>query len=380
MAVEIEGRISIKVFIASKEIPLGYGAGCALKRLHMSCSTRVGVPMLHMHIDDNVDFLQTSKLLYDNALITIVIGPPSGGATTYEFRLNSYKYNSSMVTSGRQLEIDGYINSTKYWQDSAYAGMKGTSSEVISSVASKCGLNYLGDSTSDNQFWYPRNIHYHEWVRRIVERGYKSPTSCMQSGLDLTKTLVYKDISAEDKAKAQVKIAVRAEGFLTAVDVQQVSRPGSSNGLGGFSSSRIEQDLMNPTFTARNKVSVKPDKGSVSMNKEVKSSVTAGKVIFGPIDPGNVHEFYEAALYQNRRITNLYSNCMELLFAEPTGLKLLDVVNINMDNENRSVTAIQGNYRVSSRVVYFNGVDYMEKVEVAAKSYGYSSNDLIGGG
>jgi hypothetical protein len=381
MALDIEGRVSIKIFFNKVELPLGYAKGFALTKLHMSCSTRIGVPMIHIVVEDDIDFMQQSKLLFDNCLITVIIGDASGRSKTYEFRLNSFKYPNSIVSTSRKISVDGYLNSTKYWQETSYTSFTGTSSGLMAKIASDCGLNYVGETTSDSQVWFPRNLPLFEWARSVSERGYKSESSCMQLGLDLTKTLLYQDVSLLENPKTKIAIGKRIDNHLYATDAMPVSRPGSKNGISGYASQTIEQDVLNPTFVARSKVKLKTDTSnkSLSVNRDVKNSIAAGKVRFSPIDPGNVHEFYEAALYQNRRLTNLFTTGLEVMFAEPTSLLLMDCVSVSADNENRDVTPIKGNYRVSSRVIYCNGGDYFEKVELATRSYGYTSDQLVAG-
>ena len=381
MALEIAGRISIKIFFNQKEVPLGYGTGITLTKLHMSCSTRIGVPMIHIVAEDTIDYFQTSKLLFDNCLITVVIAESTGVGRTYEFRLNSYSYPESVVSQSRSISIDGYLNTIKYWQETCFTSFSGTSSSVLSTIANKCGLNYVGESTSDSQIWFPNNLPYFEMARRISERGYKTDSSCMQLGLDLSKTLLYKDVSSLANPKTSIAVGKRVEGKLYAVDVKPISRPGAKNGLTGYSSKVIEQDILDPTYKTKSTVKVSSTNGrGLAMNSKAKAEVQAGKVRFGPIDPGNVHEFYEVALYQNRRLTNLFNNGLELIFSEPTNLVLLDCVSVSSDNENRDLFALRGNYRVSSRNVYTNGADYYEKVELTTTAYGYSNSNLVAGG
>ena len=50
-----------------------------------------------------------------------------------------------------------------------------------------------------------------------------------------------------------------------------------------------------------------------------------------------------------------------------------------MDNEHREVDKLGGVYRLSSKVVYFQGMDYMEKLEFTTRSVSYSSDKLVAG-
>ena len=381
MALDVQGRISLKMYMNGMELPINYGTGIVVNFIHMSCSTRIAVPMIHISLNDPIDFLLNNKLLFDNCLITIVIGDQSAQSTTYEFRLNSFTNPGSAVSDSRNIEIDGYLNLTKYWQSTSVTQFTGTSSALLGDISSKCALNYVGDKTSDSQTWFPRNLPYYEWARIVSERGYKSDTSCMQMGVDLSKTLVYRDIASMESPISRINIGKPKPGCIFGIDASPSSSPGAKNNLSGYSSSIIEQDLVDPTHKATSKVrlSTRSENKSLAMNLQVKNEAGLGRVRFGPIDPGNVHPNYEVALYQNRRITNLFVNKLEVLVKEPTNLKLLDCVYIDLDNDNRDISKLGGTYRLSSRVVYFQGMDYMEKLEFASRSVYYSSNNLIAG-
>ena len=381
MALEVEGRISLKIYFNGKELPIGYGTGLAINFVHMSSSTRIAVPMIHISLSDSVDYLVTNKLLFDNCLITIVIGDQSNHSTTYEFRLNSFTIPNSAVSDKRTIEVDGYLNLVKYWQSTSFTSFTGTSSALMADISAKCSLNCISDKTSDSQTWFPRNLPYYEWARSTSERGYKSETSCMQLGLDMSKTLIYKDVANMETPTAKISVGIHKSGYLFAVDASPTSSPGSKNNLSGYSSSLVEQDLLDPTHktTSKVKLATRTDSKSLSINSEVKSAAGAGRVKFGPIDPGNVHDKYEQALYQNRRITNLFVNKLDIIVKEPSGIKLLDCVKIDMDNEHREVDKLGGVYRLSSKVVYFQGMDYMEKLEFTTRSVSYSSDKLVAG-
>lgn len=381
MSLELAGRISLKVYFNEIELLLGYGTGITINKIHMVCSTRIHVPMIHMSITDSLDFLVNNKLLFDNCLITIVIGDQSSQSTTYEFRLNSFTNPGSVVSDNRSIEIDGYLNLVKYWQSTSSTSFTGTSSALLANISSKCSLNYIGDNTSDSQTWFPRNMPFYEWARSSSERGFKSDTSCMQLGIDLSKTMIYTDVAKMDAPVGKISIGKPKDGFLYALDASPSSSPGAKNNLSGYSSSLIEQDLMTTESAVTSTIKLVRGiyKRSLAINTDVRDEASTGRVRFSPIDPGNVHPKYEQAMYQNRRISNLYVNKLEVIVNEPSSLKLLDCVTVHMDNEHRRIDKLGGNYRLTSRVVYFNGMDYMEKLELAARSVAYTSENLVTG-
>jgi hypothetical protein len=191
----INDRIHIGVYFNGEEFP--FDRVNALDCLHMSCSTKVGVPMLFLKLTDALGWITNQpRILSDSTRITIVIRTSNDSTqSTYSFRLNSAKHQ--MISNvGASYEMDAYFDVPKYWHGSAVTPIKGTSNEVLTQIAGYSDLIYKGTSTSDSQVWWPRNTQYHEWARRVSERGYVNDQSCMQLGLDLEETLVYRNISS----------------------------------------------------------------------------------------------------------------------------------------------------------------------------------------
>jgi hypothetical protein len=380
MSIEQNGSLAFKLNFNGTDLPLGRILD--IESFHTSCSTRTSIPTVHLKLVDISDYLLTNNLLFDGCPIGVVIGVPGLPTSTYNFRLNSFRPIPG-ADNRRTIELDGYLDCPEYWNTSSYTLLKGTSAAVLSTIASQCKLSYQGTATADTQVWYPRNQYYHEWANSIAEHGYKSDSSGMQLGLDLSSTLVYADVSSLDNPKFKIAIGELKQDYLFASEAKFTTKSGSLNHYSGFASGIVNQKLLSSGVTSINstlKLHGQSTSTSVLMNKDLKARTTQGRLAFTPLDPGNAHTNFELAKYQNRRIANLFTTRAEVILTGPSGVKLLDCVQIILDNPNREALGkYSGNYRVSSRVVYTNGSQYFEKLELVSKSASLTTKDQVSG-
>lgn len=370
MSYELEGRLSVKIMFRDREFP--FTERNSLEFLHMSSCPRLGIPMMHFAVSDVTNFFEETGLLSDGIPISIAVGVPAknGGFRTsvYNFRMNSFK--RGIGEGSRRFEFDGYLNFPEYWHNSSHSSLRGTSAAVLRKIAEQCFLKFEGSSTADPQVWFPRNRPYHQWARDIASRAYRSETSCMQLALDLTGCLLFRDINEEVEPSVNIALATPREGYVLAVDFAPQTFSGSLNHLTGYASQRIEQDLGNPNVHVTHsnvQVSKRSREGALLVNKDVHKKVVQSRVRFAPISPGNVHPAYEKAYYQNLRLANLFSSGLEVLLAEPSNARLLDVVGVHLDSPESYVNIYSGGYRVVSRTIYIQGTTYYEKLGLARR-------------
>jgi hypothetical protein len=367
---ELKNQLSLKLYFDDKEFPFQYAN--AVDFIHMSCSTKLGVPMLHMVLYDNMDFFPNSGTLGDATKIALTVGT-SEASDTYRFRLNSFNRLSS--PGGNRYELDAYMDVPAYWSATTKQPFHGTSNDALQNLASTCSLKYSGTPTSDSQVWYSGNHQNHEWARMLAERGYKSTNSCMQLGLDLSATLVYSNVMEKSEPIARFSVGDPKPGYYLASDFLPASTAGSANHFSGYKESAVAQSVFTQGQQTLSDVSVfVPASTKLLVNDSVVSSVARGRVYFTAVDSGNVHSFYEKALYQNRRLTGLFNMRMELVTPMHTNLKLLDTLEVVVDSKNKKQEAFSGNYRVASRVVYIHDMNYYEKLELFSPTIGFNKS------
>lgn len=377
MAFEIKDRLTVSIFFNKQEFP--FERSNSLDFIHMSSSARLAVPMLHFVLLDNLDFLSAAKHLSDGARIQIVIQARGKQfSTTYSFFLNAYRRTPAQ--GGYRYEIDAYLNSSTYWHSSSKTPKRGTSYTVIKSIAGDCGLDFEGDSTIDDMVWFPRNLNYHEWARQVAERGYVQDGSMMQLALNFDRSLVYRNITKVRPVVEKFVFGEEREGFITATDVEPKAVAGSINHMTGYADALVEQDTETGTALVHKDVVVSKggDEGTLMMSSVIKGSVKQARVVFAPLDAGNVHSEYEKAFYQNRRLNNLFNVTLEIVTQMPTKLKIFDRIKVLIDNGNGYLKSYSGEYLIVGRVVYIQAADYYEKFEVIRKTMNAQLDDSVG--
>lgn len=371
---EISGRIGIGIKFDGDEFPLTYVN--SLNFIHISCSTRVAIPMLHLGVVDTVNWFASRSSLSDGALISVTVSKGDQDLLeTYLFRLNSF--SSTKVANGTSYEIDGYLDVPKYWHGSSVRSFTGVSSDALKEIAFNCDLKFEGDTTADPQTWYPRNRQNHTWAADIYEHGYVDSSSCMQLGVDISGTMVYRNISKMGAVKRNISLSEQKEGAILATDFKPRMNSGATNHYSGYGEYRISQTpLSTKKYIAHKQVEFnKNEEGDLTVNQQVKSVIDQSRVTFSYIDPGNNHEEYERAFYQNRRVANLFSSGLDLVLPEVTGLKLLDTVSVVTDTAKEFLRIYSGAYRVVTKTIYVVGANYYEKLELARRTLNASLKD-----
>jgi len=372
MAYEIQDKISVLISFNGKEFP--FDRVNTFGHLHISSSCKLAVPMLTLALTDNISFLSTNGSLADGSKISIKIRSSSESTQSdvFEFRLNSFV--SNITPTGRSYTIDAYLDVVNYWHSSSTTSFLGSSYDCLANLATNCNLTFKGDYTSDTQRWICRNLPNFEWARQIAERGYRSETSCMQLALTASKQLLYRDITTLSAPTTKISLIQDQAGFITATDYAPVTSSGSSNHMSGYFSKLIKQNSsVAPYNSSLSKVNLTNTsaKRSLQVNADIHNGLNSGNTRFSPINVGNVHDTFEDARYQNRRIGALYSAKVSVLLKDRSGLDPLDPVSLYADI-NSYENVYSGDYVVISKAVVIRGSDYVEKLEIARKEMNQS--------
>jgi hypothetical protein len=362
MGYSLQDRLQVSLFFSGKEFPLS-GVN-TLHVLQMDMSVRIGLPTLYIELTDQADILTKINLVHDNTPISVVL-TPYGATQSSTYNFLSCAWQSFKATTGTVYKINGYLAYPKYWMGTANTGIQGTSDTVLQQIASTCGLTYSNASTSDPQLWLPQNRTYATYVKRTVERGYASTSSCMLSGVDFTGQLMYRDFNTWPNPITNVVIGELVSGSVTAMDYVPTNHSGFNNAVSGYNSVRVAQSAVNTLQTSSTNLSFTPNSVSPLYSLDTKNTVQRGYVMYSPIDFGNTHPNYEQAVYQNMRYKNLLNAGVEILAITPTNLNLFDVFNFVVRNpEGQDLNqAWSGNYRVTSKFLRIEGITYTEMIE-----------------
>lgn len=320
------------------------------------------LPTLSLGITDAERILERIGL-QDGIKIRIVLKATGRNAETYNFR----KFNHKSTFNGQCYEylITGYLDYPLYLLGTTAAGIRGTSSTVMSAIADRTGLKYLGDTTSDSMLWMPQNKPWCVYGWNVASYGYLSDSSCMVNGVDFDGTLRYFDVNNLKGTPIKALAYAYAEDAITVTDMQAMADSGLGNSLTGFNNGRYVQSIAGDSHTLVDQLAFTPNSRAPLYNKTVKETAGRGAFRFGPISVGNVHANYERAHYQNMRYKNLFSMGLGLLVNTPTEIRQFDRINLSVQKEDTSQdTSTSGVYVVSGRAILVQGVNYAERLEV----------------
>jgi len=352
--------MEVSVFINNVEYPLGPGEN-TVAFIHIGYSTKTMLPTLHFKLIDTIKSLDQLQL-QDAIPIRIVIKPLQAQTQTFNFR----KFHHEKEFNGNSFEydIDGYYDAPRYWSGTATAGIRGTSNDVLSQIASTCGIPYDGTSTSDAMLWMPRNRTFGEFAKKVAARGYASAGSYMVLGVDPIGGMKYKDVNNLPAPTAKIVLGQYEMGSFTATGYNPQAKSGLNNKMTGYKNQRVQQSMVAAdTHTVHDQITFTPDSNAPLFNSAIPDKIQQGYKTFSAIDVGNVHPSYEQAVYQNMRFANLYSMSVEFLLSTPTNLQLLDTFTFSVDTENQKQdVAYAGVYTIAARAFLITGANYGEKL------------------
>lgn len=343
----------------------------AFHRLSLVSDCKFFVPMMTLAFADPKDVLRKAGVtLYDAIPIVISLGGNGAEKRNYEFRM--FRYQQQHGGNVQQYKLNGYLDAPLYLGGSDTKGYKGTTSEVISQVASKCGLLAEVDSTTDSQQWWQANKRNSEFVRYLAQHGFKTEDSHMSVGLRLDKTLRYLDVNAiEDSNDVWLSYTKNASNVARLVDHAFSDPMGGNNFIRGYRSRMVDQKVDTPD-TNYNDSTLNPRATTVGMNLDIQSQIDRGKVEFSPLySPEQVHENWAKARHQNLRSQYLNNTTCKAFTPNQTGLDLFDSVKLdsslaakdNTDSDGAEDSRA-GQYIVSGKSIILVGKNYGESLSL----------------
>jgi hypothetical protein len=362
MALYLKDRIYVQILINDVDIPLDKLN--VLDYLHIVESVRIYLPMLTLRLIDATKFLSQNNLLGDGAIIKISIGLGTI-KRVYEFR--KFNHEETLGAGGTEYLISGYLNVPNYWVASSFTPMKGTPTEVLKKIALGCNLKFEGVTTSDSQIWMPYNTRWCEYARQVAERAWVDKESCIQiavTGQGVMRMVNVSDFETRKPAEAFSNNGDDKSAFPIS-DYNTIAKSGFFNVASGYQDSKIVQTLTAHTDVDLDKLVVKRNSRKISINKDVKDQVGQARVAYAPIDVGNVSSTYEKALYQNRRLSNLYNYGANFVTPRLVDSEVMDLVVCEFSKpEVSDVQEISGVFLLTSKVTYIEGLNFYQKCEV----------------
>ena len=375
---EVDGRVSVSISING--VDLVFDRANVLDNLTITSSSQLSLPILHFVYRDAGEWLIRKSLLAEGAKIEVSLAKSGRPARQFEFVLNSYtetRRSEQLVYS-----IDGYLAYPKYWIESTALQFEGTASAALRNIADTCQFSKQDvESTSDNQIWMPRNQRYHTWAREISRHGYSSDRGCMQLAVDMDGTFRYRDVAQKRPAAHRFGLALLDMSMILVTSYEPHANSGVLNKFTGYQSMYVEQlPLSEDPFRNHRRLEVNSaPKGALAVSGRVRKSVDRGRVVIGPISAGNENEHFQRGLYQNQRMSNLFSVGINVLTPFTTEVKLLDVVEFIAPTTRTYLEQYSTSYVVSAKSIMISGIDYFERFELLAYATNFSAGDTADG-
>ena len=369
----ISNDLTLEVLINDVEIPASEGQ---IASLYIFCTQNSAVPTLRLVISDKSNILNSKVTLADGSKIVVTLGDSHDQRQTFNFRLYSSK--PSNAGSETTYLIFGYYDAPKFFLTTTGTPLTGTASDVIRRIGEEGGIpKFDFDPSNDLMTWRPKNERFCMFARRVADHAYQNDFSFYRLAFDSSGTLLFKNLAGYDPKAKTLPIlsdmdAVPEKKQFQFVSSKKVSRAGFNNTSGGYSSRIVGQ---NSTLAASQSLiedlTVKTFTESLDLNSLLRSSMGGpSRVEFTAIDSGNVFPKYYEAEAQNRRIAQIYSAGVDMMFLTRTNLSLLQPVSLQMslppgeEEKPRIDFASSGAYVVSGKTIAVIAGTYYEKISV----------------
>jgi hypothetical protein len=293
------------------------------------------VPTCTLTLVDISSILNNELALRDGTKLNIRIGKTKEKSKSFDFIV----YNSQFGTDSGSTAwiINCILDVPLFTHQVLNLGIKGTTNEVLSQVATKCGLAYTGTPTDDSQNWINFGTTAPFFVQNLVDHGYVNDTSCMMVACNGNKQLIYRNLT-ESIAKTEnvddFYINVRNPGQ----DIQTnqciiYTNSGFRNMWNGLTFKRKFDGICGESFLDKLKIDKAKKSKYLSMNNDIRATIDYSRTDTTDFNVGNVHNNYFKAAYNNLRRRGLFSIYADiLLLEEGTVATLLDQVYLHSEN------------------------------------------------
>lgn len=361
LIVVVEIEVGDDVFVEFPNFP-----GNALNEINLTESTKFTVPTLFLSLEDTIGFFDKYPLL-DGQRIRISLSLADSAQKSYTFRIFSHR--DTFSGNSTSVAIDGYLDCPTYWFTSSCAGVRGSTSEVISKIAERCGMTSAVSTTQDSQLWMQGNMTNAEFVQYLTKRGFSGTHSYMVSCVYLESMLVYRDVNNLPDSGYRVSLHTLSEGYYYASDYSITSNSGLNNGLGGYASMMREQRATVENEKTINELNVKTSNSFLNLDQSLARTIGRSQVFFSCLNP-DVNQNLWQGLYQNNRYSKLFTVNCNLVIVSPTDLRPLCPFQLSSLTPNGDIDSIKsGTYITDTRSIVIRGSRYVERITATRLGY-----------
>lgn len=368
--ISVSERLSVTIVIDHKELDLTY---FRINFLQILTGTNIYLPYGQLQLVDLKGYFQNNPL-GDNqtCVITLITQDVKGNSVSSAFKMRIFKPNVVRQASVSMYQLILIYDAPRYIHESTTASFgKVSSSSALQSISALCGMQFYNNAaTSDVQTWLGNSDKYCINAVQIASAGYIDRKSCMVIGVTESGVLVYVDVSKLDYLKSNSKFSNAPDDntyFPLVGSVKELTRSGFNNTMNGYKAATVAQTPLvsnSGEYDIHSNVSVTSPTTKLAYNANIAKAIKGGKVLFSPVNCGNVHDNYEAALHQNRRLRSMYGISFELTTSATTQLQLLNTAILtfyDIQGSERTVNkAVSGGYLVTAKGIFVtaNGTYY----------------------
>lgn len=326
------------------------------------------LPAIRLDIIDNKGLFQDGSLT-DGSILSVMIGknPDEAAKNVMEFQLVGVPDEKKETTRTTYL-LYGVLHKPRLWKCVEPLAIKGTSNQALQTLASKNKLSFDGTITQDEMVWLNGLGTYCDFIDYIVDHGYSTTGSCMNSVITPSSKLIYKDINDLQPKYGLTNISSNQnkqyslETFPYS-EVQFVNKAGVSNFYYGYQNG-VTRYSIDGSIQQFNDITVtKQDSVMLNVNKNIYNETGIVRNELLTFDIGNTHPFWTKAYYQNKRFRSLNSIKATVYVKQRTPIEVLDKIKLDFMNPNANeVKQSQASYWiVESKTLAISKQHYIEK-------------------
>jgi hypothetical protein len=341
------------------------------------------LPTLEFILMDPLGYFKT-KPITDASVIKVMISKDSDNTDVFK-EFTPFKV-SAMPTEHHYTayEVSCYLNVPQYWNEKVNLIETSSSSDLIKSVANKFKLKSDIDATADTQSWHIINQTYGEYLGDyVIPHAYANAQSYYNLVVTSDGVLTYKNVSEVIKGTPKIVLTNlggnNSEHAFLIDEYIPRSEAGYSNRLGGYGTANIGFHLVDGKYIYDKGVDVNTA-NTLDMDKKMLGKMT--KYIFAPINIGNTGVNHDRARMQNDRLGSVFSNYIDVLVRNYTGIAELTPIGIKVKEAGASNTvneAISGNYVAIGKAQVATPNQYLEKLCFVRNGSSIKSSGLVGG-
>ena len=325
--------------------------------------------------------LPSFSISYKDSTGKLIDNPPGDGASVIitcgvpEKMYAPVKFvcMGSPSIAGNTIKFQGVLDKISWTKKIVDKSFEGSTSSVISQIASEAGLIPDVDSTNDSMVWLPNRTALVQYARHLMARSFSSEASAMIMAVTDTGKLKYKDINTIAGSSGNILFSyIQGEG-IPILAYSTESKSAASNASQGYGTTSIGVNEDGSIFEM-GKIALKMLSSSSPVSSIFQSAIGelgARITNFAPLS-GNTHEKWNQALHANPRVKATYAFDLSIISNIPAKAELLDAVTVKPMNHStgEEAKALSGKYIVTAITKTIMQNRFIEKSVVTSQAPG----------